>query len=135
MEVRKEAAAGVVRRLVDGEEMVLIVKKIEDGSLLSGQWSLVGETREIGDKSLEDTIVRGIEEETGVRARVVGGLGEHVTPKGTPVRWFLCETGMAELVPGDDATGARWVSRRCVREECDMRNVEMWPDEVKEYFS
>lgn len=127
----KEAVAMVVH---DGQGNVLVgQKRVDFGSLLSGQNHLPGETKET-DETDEQAIVRGIMEEAGVGVVIVRYLASHVTPKGTTVRWYECRAEETDLAPSSDLEKVFWVPLEQVVEVCSTKSVDLWPEEVKILF-
>jgi 8-oxo-dGTP diphosphatase len=120
------AAGGIVHRRNGDDVEVLVVHRprYEDWSLPKGKVD-PGET-------LEQTALREVEEETGVRAR----LGEHVGKNeyrdrhGRPKRvdWWLMEPIEGDFVPNDEVDEIRWVPVGEVREllthDDDFRLIE-----------
>lgn len=73
----KEAVVTVV----EFENGVLIVKKVDDGkSLMSNKWHLPGETK-LGNETDEETVKRGIFEEAGIIVTGIIYLTSSTTPK------------------------------------------------------
>jgi 8-oxo-dGTP diphosphatase len=113
--------AGVV--FSDGD--VLLIRRGREPSL--GAWSLPGGVLEVGETTAEG-VTREIFEETGVRVRpiaMIATLDRIVRDDAGLVRYhyvlieWLClpETDTRELVCGDDAVAAAWVSLREIYSE------------------
>ena len=102
---------GVVLR--DGA--VLLVKRAREP--LAGQWSLPGGAVELGE-TLEQAVVRELQEETGLSVRVLGFVEafERITrDEAERLRYhyvlldYLCEPVSGSLQAGSDVTAAAWV--------------------------
>jgi 8-oxo-dGTP diphosphatase len=102
-----QAAGGVVVR-DDGRVAVIHRPRYDDWSLPKGKLE-PGETFEAG-------ALREVEEETGVRGRIVGELApvRYVDRKGRDkvVRWYRMEVDgdPADLVPNDEVDELRWLT-------------------------
>jgi len=129
--VAKEAVITIVKSGLD----ILVVKKIDDGgqSLMSDQWHLPGETKQAGESN-EETVVRGIREETRILVTAIRFLTNSITPKETLLYWYECEALSRDVVPGDDAVDAKFVPKTEVSSVCSTYSVEMWPEFIKQYF-
>lgn len=110
--------AGVAGVVVRGGDVLLIRRGREP---LLGAWSLPGGALELGETTAEG-VVREVFEETGVQARaveIVATLDRIVRDEQQRVQFhyvlveWLCfaEEDQQDLVCGDDAVEARWVSR------------------------
>jgi len=112
--------AGVGAVVLDGDRVVLVRRGAPPSV---GRWSIPGGLIELGER-LEDAVVREVEEECGLRVRVLGlcGVLDRVVradpPREgapAPVRYhFVLVDYVAvpiggELHAGSDAAEARWV--------------------------
>jgi ADP-ribose pyrophosphatase YjhB (NUDIX family) len=112
--------AGVGAIVLDGDRVVLVRRGAPPSV---GRWSIPGGLIELGER-LEDAVVREVEEECGLRVRVLGlcGVLDRVVradpPRAdaqAPVRYhFVLVDYVAvpiggELRAGSDAAEARWV--------------------------
>jgi 8-oxo-dGTP diphosphatase len=101
------AAGGLVVR-ADGRLAVIHRPRYDDWSLPKGKLD--------PGESFEDAARREVEEETGVRARIVGELrpARYVDNKGRDklVRWYRMELDgePAAFVPNDEVDELRWVT-------------------------
>ena len=101
------AAGGVVVR-DDGRVAVIHRPRYDDWSLPKGKLD--------PGESFEDAARREVEEETGVRARIVGELdpARYVDNKGRDklVRWYRMEVDGApgDFVPNDEVDELRWLT-------------------------
>lgn len=129
MDSNKRAVAGIV----NGDDLVLIVKKKKGPGFMSEKWHIPGETAE-GDESDETALIRGIKEEAGIEVKVGKYIGCHRSPKHTLIRWYECVPVTYDLCPGSDAEDAKWVPREDVSTECHPVAVSVWPKEIREYF-
>lgn len=85
---------------------------------LKGQWSLPGGLLEVGE-SLEAAVVREVEEETGLKVRLVEliELLDRIHREDGRVRYhyviadYLCSVTGGELHAASDADAVRWVER------------------------
>jgi 8-oxo-dGTP diphosphatase len=104
MSDRIQAAGGVVTH---GGRVLLVHRPRYD------DWTLPKGKLDPGE-SFEDAALREVEEETGVRARLVSELPEtHYEVNGRPkvVRYWLMEPeGDAAFVPNDETDELRWVT-------------------------
>ena len=102
-----QAAGGLVVR-DDGRVAVIHRPRYDDWSLPKGKLD--------PGESFEDAARREVEEETGVRARIVGELrpARYVDNKGRDklVRWYRMELDgePAAFVPNDEVDELRWVT-------------------------
>ena len=112
------AAVGAV--VLDGDQ-VLLVRRGEPPS--QGKWSIPGGLIHLGER-IEDAVLREVEEESGVRVRVLGlcGVIDRVIPGEpsgaagpAPVRYhyiivdYVATPTGGTLQAGSDAAEARWV--------------------------
>jgi ADP-ribose pyrophosphatase YjhB (NUDIX family) len=107
--------------VLDDDNRVLLVRRGQPPGL--GKWSLPGGLLDLGER-LEDAVVREVEEECGLRVRVLGlcGVIDRVIPgeragAGGPVvryHWVIVDYVAAviggELRAGSDAADARFVA-------------------------
>ncbi len=128
---RKKAVAGIVEN--DGK-IVLGKKRTHPESTLSGEWHLPGETVE-GEETDQETLIRGIQEEAGIKVEIIRFVGSHETPKGNVVNWYLCGASDTNLVVGSDLEEVQWVPIAEVLELSGETAKMMWPKEVKEMFA
>jgi ADP-ribose pyrophosphatase YjhB (NUDIX family) len=95
----------------DAEGRLLLVRRRNPPG--EGLWSLPGGRREPGEDDAA-AVVREVVEETGLRVRVDGFVGEVYRdgPDGVVflIRDYACSLLAGSLAAGDDATDARWVS-------------------------
>jgi ADP-ribose pyrophosphatase YjhB (NUDIX family) len=112
--------AGVGAVVLDGERVVLVRRGQAPSQ---GRWSIPGGLIHLGER-LEQAVIREVEEECGLRVRLLGvcGVIDRVTlaersepsPPG-PVRYhyvivdYAAEPTGGELRAGSDAAEARWV--------------------------
>lgn len=105
---------GVGAVVLDGER-VLLARRGRPPSM--GKWSIPGGLVELGER-LEDALVREIEEESGLRVRVLGlcGVIDRVVLEEGAVRYhwviidYAAEPVGGRLQAGSDAAEVRWVS-------------------------
>ena len=104
MAERERAAGGIVLR--DGKLAVVHRPKYDDWSLPKGKLD--------EGESWEDAALREVEEEIGVRARLVRPLEavHYRTSKGRDkeVRYWVMEPISGEFTPNDEVDDVRWVS-------------------------
>lgn len=110
---------GVAAVVVRGADILLIRRGREP---LLGAWSLPGGALELGETTAAG-VVREVLEETGIRVkpveliatldRIVRDEEERVRFHYVLVEWFCtAEDDAEQLVCGDDAADARWVSKQ-----------------------
>jgi len=107
--------AGVGAVVLDGDR-VLLVRRGQPPS--QGKWSIPGGLVELGER-LEDAVVREVEEEAGLRVRILGLCGvidRVVRDEGSEAvryHWIIIDyVAVVEggaLQAGSDAADARWV--------------------------
>jgi len=125
------AVVGIVEH--DGKVLVAKKKRVSH-HVLSGAWHIPGGKRE-ADESDEEALVREIEEEAGVKIKVVRFLDEMVVPdEKMRVRWYVCSPLTFKVTPGDDVIDARFVPKSGVLEICDPKAISLWPPLVVDYF-
>jgi 8-oxo-dGTP diphosphatase len=104
MSEQVEAAGGVVAR--DGRILLVHRPRYDDWTLPKGKLD--------PGESFEDAALREVEEETGLRCRLLGELPEtRYTVNGRPklVRYWLMEPEAdAPFVPNDETDELRWVT-------------------------
>ncbi len=97
------------------EGRVLLIRRGNEP--LRGRWLIPGGTVELGE-TLEEAVVREVEEETGlvVRPREVVLVFDRILREATEVRYhyvivdYLCEYVSGEVRPGSDALDAAFVA-------------------------
>ena len=113
-----------------GDEVLLIER---GKSPVSGNWSLPGGKQELGE-TVREAAHREIKEETGIDIEIVdlldvvdlvrhddeGRVRFHYTLVDFTARWRG-----GELVPGDDASDARWVPYK------DLGTYTLWDETVR----
>jgi len=110
-EVRIACAGAVVRR-DDGR--ILVIRRGRPPS--QGLWSVPGGRVEPGE-TLEEAARREVAEETGLTIRIGALLGRTDLPAGPHTVYDVSDFAATvdgdpdTLVPGDDASDARWVTR------------------------
>ena len=104
---------GVGAVVLDGPCVLLARRGRPPGQ---GKWSIPGGLVHLGER-IEDALVREIEEESGLRVRVVGlcGVIDRVVREGDAVRYhyviidYVAESVGGHLRAGSDAAEVRWV--------------------------
>ncbi len=95
--------------VIDERQQVLLVKRKVDPK--KGQWCLPGGFLELGE-SPEAGALRELAEETGLNGTLESMLGVLSTPStqyhSVLLIGYLVTEFLGHLVPGDDATEARW---------------------------
>ena len=105
-------AVGAV--VLDGERVLLARRGRPPGK---GKWSIPGGLVHLGER-IEDALVREIEEESGLRVRVLGlcGVIDRVVREEDAVRFhyviidYVAESVGGRLQAGSDAAEVRWVN-------------------------
>jgi 8-oxo-dGTP diphosphatase len=105
---------GVGAVILDGER-VLLARRGRAPSL--GKWSIPGGLVQLGER-LEDALAREIEEESGLRVRVLGvcGVIDRVVREQDRIRYhyviidYAAEPVSGQLQAGSDAAEVRWVT-------------------------
>jgi 8-oxo-dGTP diphosphatase len=105
---------GVGAVVLDGERVLLARRGRPPGE---GRWSIPGGLVHLGER-LEDAVVREIEEESGLRVRVLGfcGVIDRVVREQDAVRYhyviidYVAEAVGGRLQAGSDAAEVRWVA-------------------------
>jgi 8-oxo-dGTP pyrophosphatase MutT (NUDIX family) len=104
---RVEAAGGVVQRVGDGVEEVVVVHRPR-----YDDWSLPKGKLDPGE-SHEQAALREVEEETGLRCELVRELTPrgYIDHKGRPkrVRWWLMRRIEGEFRPNEEVDELRWL--------------------------
>jgi 8-oxo-dGTP diphosphatase len=104
---------GVGAVVLDGERVLLARRGRPPGQ---GKWSIPGGLVHLGER-IEDAVVREIEEESGLRVRVLGfcGVIDRVVREQDAVRYhyviidYVAESVGGRLQAGSDAAEVRWV--------------------------
>jgi ADP-ribose pyrophosphatase YjhB (NUDIX family) len=126
-EYARAPIVGVAAVVVFGDQILLIRRGREP---MLGAWSLPGGALELGETTAEG-VAREIFEETGARAQpieIVATLDRIVRDEAGKVQfhyvlveWLCVADGSCDLVCGDDAAEARWVTRDAIfSEEYDL---------------
>ncbi len=105
---------GVGAVILDGER-VLLARRGRAPS--AGKWSIPGGLVHLGER-LEEAAVREVQEETGLRVRLLGlcGVIDRVVRDGDAVRYhyviidYVAESVGGRLEAGTDAAEVRWVA-------------------------
>jgi len=105
---------GVGAVVLDGARVLLARRGRAPGH---GKWSIPGGLVHLGER-LEDALVREIEEESGLRVRVLGvcGVIDRVVREQDAIRYhyviidYVAEAVGGHLQAGSDAAEVRWVS-------------------------
>ena len=109
--------AGVGAVVLDGDRVLLVRR---GGQPSQGRWSIPGGLVHLGER-LEEAVLREVEEECGLRIRLLGlcGVIDRVVPgepsDPAPVRYhyiiidYVAEPVGGTLQAGSDAAEARWV--------------------------
>ncbi|HLF48277.1 MAG TPA: NUDIX hydrolase [Methylomirabilota bacterium] len=106
---------GVGAVVLDGERVLLVKRGKPPGQ---GKWSLPGGLVGLGER-LEDAAAREVEEECGLRVRILGlcGVVDRIVRENgaDPVRYhwvivdYVAAVAGGALLAGSDAAEARWV--------------------------
>jgi 8-oxo-dGTP diphosphatase len=104
---------GVGAIVLDGERVLLARRGRAPGA---GKWSIPGGLVDVGER-LEDAVVREVQEESGLRVRLLGlcGVIDRVVREGDAVRYhyviidYVAERVDGRLEAGSDAAEVRWV--------------------------
>jgi 8-oxo-dGTP diphosphatase len=95
--------------LLKDNQILLIKRKIEP---FKGKWALPGGFVEYGEKT-EDTVIREVLEETGLKTKIRELAGVYSDPKRDPrghtiTIVYLLESRNGKLKAGDDASNAKF---------------------------
>ena len=125
----------VVAGIVIFNNEILIGKKItKRNHFLSGGWHIPG-GHVFENEDLIASLIREFKEETNLEISVIHKIVEKPIPENNVVvHWYLCKSESANVVPGDDLSDLKFVNRKNVVKECDIRATRFWPKEVMEYL-
>lgn len=104
---------GVGAVILDGERVLLARRGRPPGQ---GKWSIPGGLVDLGER-IEDALVREVEEESGLRVRLLGlcGVIDRVIREQDVVRYhyviidYVAESVAGRLQAGSDVAEVRWV--------------------------
>ena len=117
------------------EDNVLLGKKRDSSKgSFTGRWHLPGEKLEEGE-SYTDALIRGIKEEAEISVIVGREIARGLTPRGRLLRWYECEAQSPDIRPSEELPEVKWVKKNDVYNFLDDYVKQLWPNEVKEYFS
>lgn len=121
--------------IVKYQNQILLGKKKSDSpKFLAGEWHIPGETVEDGESDC-DALIRGIEEEAGLKITVGKYLASHITPTSRiEAKWYECFASTNAVSPGSDLEDIKWVAGDQVLNHCSQKDTQLWPEEIKKYF-
>ena len=125
-----------VTGIVNYNGKILIGKKRSNSKkFLAGQWHIPGETIE-SNESDEVALKRGFKQEADLEIIVGNYLCFSITPSSkTEVRWYECFSQTDKVNPGSDLEDVKWVCKQEVINYCGKRAINLWPKQIKNYFS
>ncbi|MEQ5838089.1 NUDIX domain-containing protein [Paraburkholderia acidicola] len=128
----------VVLGLIIHGDCILVGKKV-DGyhpAGLGGLWVLPGGRVEEGE-SLEQALVREIQEETALAIRIEQSLGEHLqylTDTTVTLNYFRCHAVSNAARPGDDLERVSWLKKPEAYARLAPAVRETFPLELAKWF-
>jgi len=117
-DTRATISVGVGAVVLDDDGRILLVKHVpRRGDFWGGQWMVPGGGLELGE-TLEEGVVREVEEETNLKVEVLRHVStlDRIVREGDEVKIhvvyvdFLVRPVAGELCPGSDVGTARWFS-------------------------
>jgi 8-oxo-dGTP diphosphatase len=109
-------AVGVPAIIIDGNKRVLLVKR--SGRSYGGTWGLPSETVQPGER-LEEAVIRGMQEELGVKIKVIRFSGNYYDEHGRDPRYataidmpHVCKIIEGDPRPIEECSEVRWFSTK-----------------------
>ena len=107
-------AVGVPAIIIDNDRGVLLVKR--SGGSHKETWGIPSETVQPGER-LEEAVIRGMQEELGIKIEVVGFTGNYYDEHGRDSRYataidmpHICKIIKGDPMPREECSEARWFS-------------------------
>jgi len=125
-------SVGVGAVVLDDDGRILLVKHVpKRDDFWGGQWMVPGGGLELGE-TLEEGVVREVEEETNLKVEVLRHVStlDRIVREGDGVKIhvvyvdFLVRPVSGELRPGSDVGAARWFSRDEIEANWDEIHVD-----------
>ncbi len=125
----------IVVALIEKSGKILIGKKIfKRGHFLSSSWHIPGGHVKIGE-SEKSALVREMEEETGLKVRVLNKIGEiRIKQKHMRVIWYRCRPISGNIRAGGDISQLQFVYKSEGLKLFPKPALKYWPMEIKFYF-
>jgi len=118
--------------VLDDDGRILLVKHVpKKGDFWGGQWMVPGGNLELGE-TLEEGVIREVEEETNLRVKVLRHVStlDRIVREGDEVKIhvvyvdFLVRPVGGDLCPSSDVAVARWFSRDEIKAHWDEIHVD-----------
>lgn len=124
-----------VSGIVNYNGKILLGKKRSDSlKFLAGKWHIPGEMIE-NNESDEEALKRGFLQEANLEIIVGKYLCSSITPTiKDKINWYECFSKTNKVISGSDLEEVKWVLKKDVLKSCNENAVELWPQEIKDYF-
>lgn len=136
-----EVAGILVVKVVNGDRKILYMKRSSTDDKYPGMWSIVAETREEKDKSIDETAIRGLEEETGLKRKKeelikIAEFGDEIIVKGKSIaiKVTLYATRMREgeeIRLSEEADAYRFYNKKELQAIPNARDGNFTPTDKK----
>lgn len=130
------AVAILIREELDDYETLLVKRAVVTGDPWSGDMAFPGGKRTQSDRTLQDTVVREVQEETGIdlhHLTYIGGLPiifSSMKPDRDVLPIVYLYEGRPEIKLNPELTAYRWVHLKELRASRTVAKVKGWEGEV-----
>ncbi|MEK6826853.1 MAG: NUDIX domain-containing protein [Nanoarchaeota archaeon] len=124
---------GVVAIINYNGKILLGKKRSDSKKFVAGKWHVPGETIEFGEDD-KTALIRGMREEIGIEIFVGDYIGTNLSKTNKILRWYECFAQTDKVKAGSDLEDIKWIEKCKALKECDSSLVELWSEEIRNYF-